>query len=129
MGSDTRDLHGAVDDIDEEQNVVCHQSPDRADLDREKICRHQAFPMSSKKRRPRHVLISLRGRIDVARHLGLPDLTKTSIGAAVGTPAYFAPEQWEGSRRDIDHRRDLFAAGILLYQALLGRHPFLTNNL
>lgn len=65
----------------------------------------------------------------VARHLGLPDLTKTSIGAAIGTPAYFAPEQWEGSRRDIDHRTDLFAAGILLYQALLGRHPFLTNNL
>jgi hypothetical protein len=26
MGSDTSDLHGAVDDIDEEQNVVCHQS-------------------------------------------------------------------------------------------------------
>src|ERR1039457_2542802 len=64
MGSDTRDLHGAVDDIDEEQNVVCHQCPDSADLDGEKICRHQAFPMSSKKRRPRHVLISLRGRID-----------------------------------------------------------------
>src|SRR5450631_781693 len=64
MGSDTSDLHGAVDDIDEEQNVACHQSPDRADLDREKICRHLAFPMSSKERRPRHVLISLRGRID-----------------------------------------------------------------
>src|SRR5450759_729213 len=27
MGSDTSDLHGAVDDIDEEQNVVCHQRP------------------------------------------------------------------------------------------------------
>jgi serine/threonine-protein kinase len=26
----------------------------------------------------------------VARHMGLPDLTKTSIGAKVGTPAYFA---------------------------------------
>lgn len=65
----------------------------------------------------------------VARHLGLPDLTKTSIGAKVGTPAYFAPEQWDGSRRDIDHRTDIFAAGILLYQALLGRHPFLTANL
>jgi eukaryotic-like serine/threonine-protein kinase len=65
----------------------------------------------------------------VARHLGLPDITKTSIGAAVGTPAYFAPEQWDGSRRDIDHRTDIFAGGILLYQALLGRHPFLTSNL
>src|ERR1035437_10514605 len=32
MGSSTRDLHGAVGDIDEDQNVVCHQSPDRAHL-------------------------------------------------------------------------------------------------
>lgn len=63
----------------------------------------------------------------VARHLGLPDITKTSIGAAVGTPAYFAPEQWDGSRRDIDHRTDIFATGVLMYQALLGRHPFLTG--
>jgi serine/threonine protein kinase len=64
----------------------------------------------------------------VARHLGLPDITKTSIGGAIGTPAFFAPEQWEGSRRDIDYRTDFFAAGILLYQALLGRHPFLESH-
>ena len=49
-GSDTRYLHGAAGDIDEEQDVVCHQSPDRAHLDGEKICRHQAFPVISKKR-------------------------------------------------------------------------------
>jgi hypothetical protein len=64
MGSDTRDLHGAAGDIDEEQDIVCHQSLNRADLDGEKVGRHQAFPVSSEKRRPRHVLISLRGRID-----------------------------------------------------------------
>jgi GNAT superfamily N-acetyltransferase len=64
IGSDTSDPHGAAGDIDEEQDVVCHQSPDRADLDGEKVCRHQAFPVSSEKRRPRHVLIALRGRID-----------------------------------------------------------------
>jgi hypothetical protein len=49
-GSDTRYLHGAAGDIDEEQDVVCHQSADRAHLDGEKICRHQAFPVISKKR-------------------------------------------------------------------------------
>src|SRR5450759_4790630 len=50
--------------ISMKNRTLCHQSPDSADLDGEKICRHQAFPMSSKKPRPRHVLISLRGRID-----------------------------------------------------------------
>jgi eukaryotic-like serine/threonine-protein kinase len=56
------------------------------------------------------------------RHLTMPDLTGTGVG--VGTPLYFAPEQWEGRKRDIDHRTDLFAFGILLYQALTGSHPF-----
>src|ERR1017187_9680875 len=51
MGSDTRDLHGAVDDIDQEQNVVCHQCPDSADLDGEKICRHQAYREDSPENR------------------------------------------------------------------------------
>ena len=41
----------------------------------------------------------------LARHLGLPDLTKTIQGARLGTPAYFAPEQFDGNRHDIDHRR------------------------
>ena len=60
----------------------------------------------------------------LARHLGLPDLTRTSDGAAIGTPTYFAPEQCSGNKYDIDHRTDLFALGIMLYQALTGGHPF-----
>jgi serine/threonine-protein kinase len=60
----------------------------------------------------------------VARHLDQPDLTHTSQGAAIGTPPYFAPEQFYGTKHDIDPRTDLFAAGILLHQALVGRHPF-----
>ncbi len=58
----------------------------------------------------------------LARHLDLPDITKT--GALVGTPLYFAPEQFTGERKYIDHRTDLFAVGILLYSALVGKHPF-----
>ena len=64
----------------------------------------------------------------LARHLGLPDLTKTLQGARVGTPAYFAPEQFDGSRYDIDHRTDLFAVGILLYQATTGAAPFIDST-
>ena len=62
----------------------------------------------------------------LARHLGLSDLTQTSDGAQIGTPLYFAPEQWEGKKHQIDHRTDLFAVGVLMYEAMVGRHPFVT---
>ena len=60
----------------------------------------------------------------LSRHLGLPDLTQTIAGAAIGTPLYFAPEQFDGTKHEIDHRTDLFALGILLYEALTGESPF-----
>jgi serine/threonine-protein kinase len=60
----------------------------------------------------------------LARHLALPDLTQTAAGAGIGTPIYFAPEQFEGTKHDIDHRTDLFALGIMMYEALTGELPF-----
>lgn len=60
----------------------------------------------------------------LARHLDLPDITLTKEGARIGTPNYFAPEQFDGTKRDIDRRTDLFAVGVLLYEALVGSHPF-----
>lgn len=60
----------------------------------------------------------------LARHLSLSDLTRTSEGAAIGTPIYFAPEQFQGNKHDIDHRTDLYAVGTILYEALIGHHPF-----
>jgi len=65
----------------------------------------------------------------LARHLQLSDLTATAHGAQIGTPLYFAPEQFWGTKYDIDHRTDLFAAGIIIYQALFGRHPFYTAGM
>jgi len=62
--------------------------------------------------------------LGLARHLTLTDITRTSDGAAIGTPLYFAPEQFRGTKHDIDHRTDLFAVGIMIYQALVGQHPF-----
>lgn len=60
----------------------------------------------------------------LARLLEHPDITSTRQGAAIGTPLYFAPEQFAGTKRDIDHRTDLFAVGVMLFEALVGRHPF-----
>ncbi len=47
--------------------------------------------------------------------------TLTNAGALVGTFPYMSPEQWGAD--DIDHRSDLWAVGILLFQMLTGRHP------
>lgn len=48
-------------------------------------------------------------------------LTKT--GMALGTPYYMPPEQAQGIR-DVDARADVYAAGVILFQAVTGRMPF-----
>lgn len=65
----------------------------------------------------------------LARLLTRPDLTPTPQGAAIGTLMYFSPEQCRGTRHDIDHRTDLFALGIMLYEALIGQHPFYIGSM
>jgi len=59
----------------------------------------------------------------LARMLDMASLTATIDGAMIGTPAYFSPEQFKGTKRDIDHRTDLYALGVLIFQAAVGRHP------
>jgi len=50
------------------------------------------------------------------------DAQLTRSGALLGTPTYMAPEQVLARRR-LDHRVDLWAAGVILYMALTGRRP------
>ena len=51
------------------------------------------------------------------------DSIETPVGVLLGTPAYAAPEQVTGDG-SADHRADLYAAGLVMYEMLEGRLPF-----
>jgi eukaryotic-like serine/threonine-protein kinase len=51
----------------------------------------------------------------------------TTVGVALGTPAYMAPEQATADP-NLDHRADIYAVGVLAYELLTGRTPFAGSN-
>jgi serine/threonine protein kinase len=51
----------------------------------------------------------------------------TQTGSVIGTPSYMSPEQCRGDT--VDARSDIFSAGIVLYEMLCGKRPFVGRNM
>ena len=76
--------------------------------------------------KPSNVLIDERGNC-LLTDFGLARMVETSVkitrtGGILGTPAYMSPEQ--GMGQGIDHRSDIYALGVILYEMVTGRPPY-----
>jgi serine/threonine protein kinase len=89
--------------------------------------------------KPQNIMLDRYGRVKVA-DFGLAKLVGTSVeietnsasaisssalteaGKIMGTPAYMAPEQQERPK-EVDHRADIYALGVVFYQLLTGELP------
>ena len=82
--------------------------------------------------KPSNILITENGQpmlsdFGVAKVLDVQETQSlTTTGMGVGTPEYMAPEM--GTARDFDHRVDIYALGIVLYEMVTGRKPFIADT-
>jgi eukaryotic-like serine/threonine-protein kinase len=73
--------------------------------------------------KPGNILVTKQGvkLLDFGLAKVATDTTLTLAGDVMGTPAYMAPEQWEGKPGDA--RSDIYALGCVLFEMLTGKRP------
>jgi tRNA A-37 threonylcarbamoyl transferase component Bud32 len=80
--------------------------------------------------KPANILINKKTGVAKLSDFGVvkaPFSILTQEGQSVGSPGYMSPEQIEGA--SVDPRSDLFSLGIVFYQIITGKHPFLRDTL
>ena len=87
---------------------------------------HRDLKLENVMLRGRHALVTDFG---VAKALSeaTGKASLTTIGIALGTPTYMSPEQAVADPH-VDHRADIYAFGVLAYELLAGRPPFVGLN-
>jgi len=79
--------------------------------------------------KPENILLSADGRsavvadFGIARAIDSAEHSEVRSGFVLGTPAYMAPEQLRGEA-SANHRVDLYAAGLVMYEMLAGKTAF-----
>jgi serine/threonine-protein kinase len=78
--------------------------------------------------KPSNILINDDGRLKLT-DFGIARIdssTLTQVGEIMGSPGYMSPEQFLGT--EIDARGDIYSVGVIAYELLTGRRPFIGNN-
>lgn len=81
--------------------------------------------------KPANIILNKQGQpfvadFGIAKRISA-NATISSEGQVVGTARYMSPEQASGKTRETDHRSDIYALGVLLFELMTGETPFRGN--